>query len=229
VAANGWYKGMPQIAFVAAQGLPDGLCPAYRGIWKRPGGTERDFFRNTMIRFRRAAGVLLRAVLVVALACFCAHTAEAKTKSKKKTSSSSRKSVKKHVSLNEVFLKPADYPAEISGRIALYNNEVTEINALRKKDPSMAKARGEVLKIRKESFDQYAAFMASTQGREADKIRKTVAANGWYKGMPQIAFVAAQGLPDDLTSQDANRLTLIYKSGCYHFDRGRLRSFDAPR
>ncbi len=30
-------------------------------------------------------------------------------------------------------------------------------------------------------------------GREADKIRKTVADGAWYKGMPQIAFIASMG------------------------------------
>lgn len=185
-------------------------------------------------RLAHTGGILLRALLAIAVVSLCAGTAEAKTKKKtsSKSSSSSKKkssSAKKPVSLNEVPLKAANYPAEISGRIALYNEEVSEINAVRKKDPAMAKARGEVLKIRKESFDQYGAFMASMKGGEADKIRKAVATNGWYKGMPQIAFVASQGLPDDLVSSKDSRLTLIYKSGSYHFEKGRLRSYDKVR
>lgn len=200
-------------------------------------------FRNIITgggksRLAHAGGLLLRALLAVAMVSFSAGTAEAKTKKKtstksssssKKKGSSSKNTAKKPVSLDEVPLKASNYPAEISGRIALYNEEVSEINAVRKKDPAMAKARGEVLKIRKESFDQYGTFMASMKGGETDKIRKAVASNGWYKGMPQIAFVASQGLPDDLVSGKDSRLTLIYKSGSYHFEKGRLRSYDKVR
>jgi hypothetical protein len=163
--------------------------------------------------------------------CCCGYSAEAKQKpKKKKPAHSSKKVSKKPVSLNETPLKPENYPAEISGRIAAYNVQVNEINSVRKKDPKLATARGEVLKIQKESFEIYTSFMASVNGREVDKIRKTVAAGAWYKGMPQIAFVASMGLPDDVETtpaKDGSRLKLVYKSTSFYFENGTLHGFDA--
>ena len=125
-------------------------------------------------------------------------------------------------------MKPADYPSEISGRVTDYNAELEQIKAMEKQDAKMAKARGEVLKIKKESFEVYANFMSNLNGgRDVDKIRKTVAAQGWYKGMPQIAFVVSKGLPDDIETVSTTGLKLIYKSvGTYYFEKGTLRSFD---
>ena len=133
--------------------------------------------------------------------------------------------VKKPVSLNETPLKPGNYPPEIAVRVAAYNAQVVEINTQRKKDPKLAKARGEVLAIQKQSFDVYASFMAEMNGREADKIRKAVAVGGWYKGMPQIAFVASMGLPDDIESppREGGRVKMVYKTSVYYFEKGRLR------
>jgi hypothetical protein len=157
-------------------------------------------------------------------------------KSSKKHGSSSSKSSRKRGSSRkksappeEVALRSTDYPREISGRIAAYNSELEEIKALSHKDPKMAMARGEVLKIKRESFEVYSNFMSSMSGREADRIRKTVAEQGWYKGMPQIAFVVSKGLPDDietLPDKNGSRIKLIYKSvGTYYFEKGTLRSF----
>ncbi len=181
-------------------------------------------------RLKFRGGVLLRSILIVALACSCGYSAGAKEKSKKKKPvHSSSKASKKPVSLYETPLKPRNYPAEISGRIAAYNAQVNEINEVRKTDPKLAKARGEVLKIQRESFEIYTSFMASMGGGEADKIRKTVAAGAWYKGMPQIAFIASMGLPDDVETtpaKDGSRLKLVYKSTSFYFEKGTLRSFD---
>lgn len=144
----------------------------------------------------------------------------------------SASSKKKNEAPALVSLKPEHYPAEIAGQIRAYNAELAEVNGLRRKDASMAKARTEVLKIKKESFETYITFMSAFSGREADKIRKAVATNGWYKGMPQIAFVVSQGLPDDIEStpiRDGQRLKLTYKSGTYYFEKGKLRSFDKAR
>jgi hypothetical protein len=180
-------------------------------------------------RLKYRGGALLRATLIVAMVCCCGYPALAKQKLKKKTTASSKKTSKKPVSLNEIPLKSENYPAEISSRIAAYNVQVNDINAVRKKDPKLAKARGDVLKIQKEIFENYTSFMASMNGREADKIRKTVATGAWYKGMPQVAFIASMGLPDDVQTtpvQDGSRLKLIYKSTSFTFEKGRLRSYD---
>jgi|ERR1700677_630842 len=186
----------------------------------------------TASRLGRTGGLFLRILLVIAMVCSCGYSAEAKAKTKKKKTAHSSKTVpKKPVSLNETPLKKENYPAEISGRIAIYNTQVVEINTLRKTDPKLAKARGEVLKIQKESFELYTSFMASMPGREADKIRKAVSTNAWYKDMPQIAFVASMGLPDDVETtppQDGSRLKLTYKSAFFYFEKGRLRSYDLP-
>ena len=180
-------------------------------------------------RLKRTGGVFLRALLIVAMASCCGYSAWAKPK-KKKTPQSSKKIPRKPVSLDEVPLDPGHYPIEISKRIMAYNADVKEINAERKKDPRLAKARGEVLKIQKESYELYTSFMDSMDGRDADKIRKTVAGNAWYKGMPQIAFLASMGLPDDIGATPAKDggLTLIYKSTSFYFEKGRLRSFVMP-
>lgn len=175
----------------------------------------------------RGAWICLRVVFAV---CLLAHTAEAKSHKKSHGSKSkkSKSAVKHPQDLANVPLKPENYPPEISGRIAAYNARLKENNALRRKDANLAKAKGEVLKIEKESFDVYGNFIASIDSRQAEKIRKAVAANGWYKGMPQIAFVASKGLPDDLElSPDHNnkRLRLIYQSNSYYFEKGVLRSW----
>jgi hypothetical protein len=179
-------------------------------------------------RATRIAALWLRVLLFACVVCVFGHIAEAKSK-KKSSSKHSTASKKKSQPTTETELKPENYPAEIAGRIRLYNADVREINGVRKKDPKLAKARGEVLKIQKESFEVYTTFMSSMSGRDADKIRKTVSQNGWYKGMPQIAFIASMGLPDDVEgapSKEGNHLKLMYKSGTYYFEKGRLRSFD---
>lgn len=182
-------------------------------------------------RLKRAGGVLLRALLIAALVSCCGHSAWAKHKPNKKKTGHAKIS-KKAVSPDRPQLRTADYPPEITSQIAAYNVLVKEINAERKKDPKLAKARGEVLEIQKESFDLYASFMAEMGGREVDKIRKAVAVKGWYKGMPQIAFVVSMGLPDDLESmpaKDGGQLKLIYKSSSFYFEKGRLREYEAGR
>ena len=155
----------------------------------------------------------------------CAYPAEA-AKKKTKSKPSSKKPAGPVL---PVPLKPENYPAEIRFRINAYNAELAEINGLRKKDSKLAHARDEVLKIKKESFEVYTAYVSSA-GRETEKIRKTVAAQGWYKGMSQIAFVASKGLPDDIQTvrlRDGSGLKLIYNSvGVYSFEKGQLRSFD---
>ena len=63
--------------------------------------------------------------------------------------------------------------------------------------------------------------------RRAEKVRKAVAARGWYKGMPQIAFVVSMGLPDDVETipdKGGDRLRLVYHSVSYYFEKGELRS-----
>jgi len=183
-------------------------------------------YRRTIFRkyLRGVSCVLLGAMML----CLCAHPAEAsKKKSRGKSSKSSSK--KPTGPTLPVPLKPENYPAEIGFRIRLYNAELSEINAIRKNDKKLAQARDEVLKIKKESFEVYSAFISSA-GRDMDKIRKTVAAQGWYKGMPQIAFVASKGLPDDIETtrlKDGSRLKLIYNPvGYYIFEKGQLRSFE---
>jgi hypothetical protein len=190
---------------------------------------------NTLLkaasRLARAGRLLLRALLVASLVSCCGHSAWAKQKPKKKKTAHAKIS-KKPVSLDRPQLRTADYPPEISGQIAAYNSLVKQINAERKKDPKLAKARGEVLEIQKESFDLYASFMAEMNGREVDKIRKAVAVKGWYKGMPQIAFVVSMGLPDDLESmpaKDGGQLKLIYKTSSFYFEKGRLREYEAGK
>lgn len=184
-------------------------------------------------RLKRAAGVVSRGILVAALAMGCAHSSWAKTKPKtKKTASTSKKTAKPKVSPDEKQLLASNYPPELAARIAEYNEEAREINAIRKKDPKMAKARGEVLAIRKQSFELYAMFITSMPSREAGKIRKTVAAKAWYKGMPQIAFVVSMGLPDDLETtppKDGSRLKLVYKTSTFYFEKGRLRDYEMER
>src|ERR1700733_11356273 len=94
---------------------------------------------------RRAAGFLGRAILIAAICC-CANPAWAKQKPKaKKSAHSSKKVAKAHVNPDETPLKPENYPAELGVRIADYNTQVKEINAIRKQDAKLAKARGEVL------------------------------------------------------------------------------------
>lgn len=180
-------------------------------------------------RLERAGGFVLRSLLVVALAFWCGHSALAKTKPKsKKAAVASKKTAKPKVSPDEKPLLASNYPPELGARIAEYNEEAREINAVRKKDPKLAKARGEVLAIRKQSFELYAMFITSMSPREADKIRKTVAAKAWYKGMPQIAFVVSMGLPDDLETtppKDGSRLKLVYKTSTFYFEKGRLRDY----
>ncbi len=199
----------------------------------------------------RPANSRLRLLVALALALCLAAPAQAKTTKSKKsahtTSAASKKSLAKsaskskkgsaskkgaqakHINPNEVALKPTEYPPEISSQIAAYNQQVAEINALRKTDPKMAKARGEILALQKESFDLYATLMAELNGRgEAGQIRKAVAVKGWYKGMPQIAFVVSMGLPDDVETtppQDGSRLKLTYKTSTFYFEKGRLRAY----
>jgi hypothetical protein len=180
-------------------------------------------------RLGRAGGVLLRSLLVAALLSCFGYTAWAKKPKSKKTAHA--KISKKHVSPDVAQLSPANYPPEISSRVAAYNAQAREINALRNKDPRMAKARGEVLEIQRQSFELYASFMSCESGREAGKIRQAVAVNGWYKGMPQIAFVVSMGLPDDIESpsKQDGRLKLVYKSSTFYFEKGRLREYEAAR
>ena len=61
----------------------------------------------------------------------------------------------------------------------------------------------------------------------AEKVRKAVLAKGWYKGMPQIAFVVSMGLPDDVETipgKDGDQLRLVYGQSSYYFEKGELRS-----
>ena len=162
--------------------------------------------------------------------------------SKKQSSGKSRSSAKSHTSSSKrkgskkatpppvpayVELKTQDYPAEIAGRLADYNTKLNEVKALHKKDPAMEKARGEVLKIEKESFDLYKDYIAASDPKRIEKIRATVASRGWTKGMPKIAFIVSMGLPDDIEtvpSRDGSSLRLIYNSTSYYFEKGVLRS-----
>lgn len=172
----------------------------------------------------KCAWICFQAALAL---CFLTHTAEAKSH-RKSHGSKSKESKVAAKERTDVALKPENYPPEISGRIAAYNARVKENNALRRKDAGLAKARSEVLKIERESFEVYGNFISSADPRQAAKIRKAVAVNGWYKGMPQIAFIASMGLPDDLeTVRDRNekQLRLIYKSSSYYFEKGVLRSW----
>jgi hypothetical protein len=183
-----------------------------------------------LIRFQlgRGAWIYFRVILAV---CFFAHSAEAKSHKAKlhSTKSSKSKSVAKHPpDRTDVMLKPENYPPEISGRIAAYNEKLNENKALSHKDVKLAKAKGEVLKIERESFEAYTSFISSADPRQAAKIRKAVALNGWYKGIPQIAFIASMGLPDDLeaaSDHNQKQLRLIYKSDSYYFEKGTLRSW----
>jgi len=193
---------------------------------------------NGRIRLKRAGRLLLRGMLVAAFLFCTGHGASAKQKPKhKKTAhSSARSSSRRHAGASSKKISTAitrldsvNYPPELSARIADYNTQAREINAIRGKDPKMAKARGEVLEIQRESFELYANFIASMRGREADKIRKTVSAKAWYKGMPQIAFVVSMGLPDDVQNMpagDGTGLKLVYKSSSFYFEKGRLRAYD---
>jgi len=62
-----------------------------------------------------------------------------------------------------VALRTGDFPAEMASQVASYNSELAEIDALRGKDAKMAQARGEVLKIKKDSFELYRNYISSLQ------------------------------------------------------------------
>ena len=214
------------------------------------------FARRATTPARRAAGILLRGLLIASLAlCWLssADSARASSSSKKKrtasahsskstksskssksskTAKTSGKSAKPKVSPDIAQLRGSNYPPEISARVTEYNKQAADINTLRKTDPKMAKARGDILAIEKESFDLYASLMVEIGKGEADKIRKAVAVNGWYKGMPQIAFVVSMGLPDDVEStpqKGGSQLKLMYKGSSFYFEKGRLATYQPPK
>ncbi|MGB8352991.1 MAG: hypothetical protein WCD79_03815 [Chthoniobacteraceae bacterium] len=130
-----------------------------------------------------------------------------------------------------VALRTGDFPAEMGSQVGAYNAELAEIDALRHKDAKMAQARGEVLKIKRDSFELYRNFISSMDTRRAEKVRKAVLAKGWYKGMPQIAFVVSMGLPDDIETipqKNGDQLRLVYGKSSYFFEKGELRSIKKP-
>ena len=79
-------------------------------------------------------------------------------------------------------LRAGDFPAEMGSQVGTYNTELAEIDALRHKDPKMAQARGEVLKIKRDSFELYRNFISSMDTRRAEKVRKAVLSKGWVQG-----------------------------------------------
>ena len=197
---------------------------------------------------QRARGVFLCVALGAAMLCVCGQRAEASTHKKKSHSSESgshSSSKSKHGSKHggrtpkpgyskknteppkPVALRTGDFPAEMASQVASYNAELAEIDALRHKDAKMAQARGEVLKIKRDSFELYRNFISSMDTRRAEKVRKAVLAKGWYKGMPQIAFVVSMGLPDDIETipqKGGDQLRLVYGKSSYFFEKGELRS-----
>jgi len=195
---------------------------------------------------QRAKGAFLCAVAGAVMLCVCGQRAEASTHKKKShsssgTSHSHSSSSSKHGGRTPkpgyskkheeppkpVALRAGDFPAEMGSQVATYNAELAEIDALRKKDPKMAQAKGEVLKIKRDSFELYRNFISSMDIRHAEKVRKAVLAKGWYKGMPQIAFVVSMGLPDDIETipnKDGDQLRLVYGQTSYYFEKGELRS-----
>jgi len=202
---------------------------------------------------QRTNGAFLCAVIGAVVVCVCGQHAEAATHKKKSHSSSSDSHSHSHSSSSSskhggkhggrtpkpgyskkheepqkpVALRAGDFPAEMGSQVATYNTELAEIDALRRKDPKMAQAKGEILKIKRDSFELYRNFISSMDTRRAEKVRKAVLAKGWYKGMPQIAFVVSMGLPDDIETipkKDGDQLRLVYGQSSYYFEKGELRS-----